>query len=114
MKQIGKEYRCYYSAELKDLPTCANGKLTVAFSIPNRIVVIVMIAISGVCMLSVPIVVLVITIHRESHVDTLGNKALFTPQNPGRGSEADSLLPSRFRHAGHIQARYSTDDEKLS
>lgn len=71
-----------------------------------------MIAISAVSMLSVPVVVLVITLHRESHVEAIGNKALFTPQNPAPRSEVDQLLPSRVKHPGHIQARYSTDEEK--
>jgi len=69
-----------------------------------------MISISGVCMLSVPVVVLIITLRKETGHDT-GNKALFTPQGPIR-SEVDQLLPSTaVRNSGHIQARYSTDED---
>jgi len=61
-------------------------------------------------MLSVPVVVLIITLRRESGGEPR-NKALFTPHNVLR-SEADQLLPpTAVRHSTHIQARYSTDED---
>lgn len=64
-------------------------------------------------MLSVPVVVLIITLRKEKDFNTAGNRALFTPQNQAQRNETDQLLPGKLQLSGQIQTRYSTDEEKV-
>jgi hypothetical protein len=71
--------------------------------------VIVMVGVSGACMLVVPIIVLIITLRKEREEITKGNRAMFTPQHR---TEGDPLLAHKVKNSAQIQMRYSTDEDR--